>query len=152
MSIYADDYIPVIKYHGLNVANNLRLPNDNALIKIGQTSRAVIVTGLTLINLGNNPIAQLNPSQLFGGIIVQRSLNGAGSLTFPSGAEISAYIPNVNFGDSFRVKYANVGTLHSITLNTYDGVTVVGNPVVPALNNRDLLFVMVDYDTWNCYV
>lgn len=91
-------------------------------------------------------------AELLGGVYRHNSQTGGGTLTTPTGTEISAGITGVATADTFDCLYANYGN-QTVTLTAgASGVTIVGTAAVPTLKNALLRFVCTGSNTWLCYV
>ena len=91
-------------------------------------------------------------AQLLGGVIAHNSKTGSGTLTTPTGAQISAGITGVAIGHSFDVLYDNYGNQTVTVTAGASGVTVKGTAAVTTLKCAILRFVCTAANTWNVYV
>ena len=85
-----------------------------------------------------------------GGFITHASTKGAGTLTLPTGTQLSTAITGVAVGDNFFVQYANTGN-QTVTVTGATGSAVVGTAAVPTLKNCLLMFINTGTNTWNVY-
>lgn len=92
------------------------------------------------------------PAQLQGGIVTQTGVTGAGTVTLPTGAVMSAATPGVAVGTSFQTVFSNLGGGFNLTLTGATGMTVIGTAAIPSGRVAMLTFVNTGTDTWNCYV
>lgn len=98
----------------------------------------------------NTQNAAPTAAQFLGGYITHNSQTGAGTLTTPTGANISAAIAGVAVGDAFNCFYQNRGN-QTVTLTAGDGnVTLKGTLAVATLKESLLLFVNTGANTWDC--
>lgn len=117
---------------------------------IGRGAKVVpVITGaLTSIATQNGtPTA----AQLLGGFITHASTTGAGTLTLPTGTQLSTAVTGVTVGDSFTCIYANTGS-QTVTVTGQTGSTVVGTAAVTTGKNAVLTFLNTGSNAWNCYV
>ncbi len=124
---------------------------STGLIALGRGALKAVVTGLTLTSLSTQNITP-TIAQLLGGAITHASTTGAGTLTTPTGTQISAGIAGVATGDSFTCLYANTGNQTVTVTAGASGVTVVGTAAVPTTKNALLVFLCTGANTWNVYV
>jgi hypothetical protein len=130
-------------------------------IKIGATSTGKVVIGkgsagqpitfstATVLDAQSGTAAI---AELLGGVYRHNSKTGAGTLTTPTGTEISAGIAGVATGYTFDCLYANYGN-QTVTITAgASGVTIVGTAAVPTLKNALLRFMCTGANTWLCYV
>jgi hypothetical protein len=91
-------------------------------------------------------------AQLIGGIVTQTGQTGAGTVTLPTGTQLSAAFPaGVPTGLSFPCRFANLGGGQTLTITTATGLTLVGTVAVPSGKCADLLFVNTGSNTWTVY-
>ena len=102
-------------------------------------------TSITLVDAQNG-----TPSiaQLLTGIIFHNSKTGAGTITFPTGTEISASITTLAVGDSFDVFYNNYGD-QTVTLTGATGSTIKGTAAVTTTLNATIKFINTGANTWD---
>jgi hypothetical protein len=120
-------------------------------ISIGRGPKARFLTASTSTTLdaqsGTAAIAEL-----LGGVYLHNSKTGAGTLTTPTGTEISAGIAGVATGDTFDTLYVNYGN-QTVTLTAgASGVTITGTAAITTGKNALLRFVCTGANTWICYV
>ncbi len=161
MSIYLEDYIPVVKYNGLNTAKPIKAVSIDADgtnpltiggVSTGQLSIGRTTAGTVFGGVVNTAIATQNGTltiaQMLGGLITHASTTGAGTLTTPTGTAMSAGITNVAVGDNFWCVYANTGN-QTVTITAgASGVTLTGTAAVPAGKNAQLFCVCTAANTW----
>lgn len=158
MSILVEDYIPVIKYNGFNTEKSVNLGGDiqtagdgSSLVKIGQSVKKQVIQGGAIASMGTTQNSTPTAAQLLGGIVTQTSATGGGTVTLPTGTVMSAAVTGVQVGDSFRVRFANLGGGQTLTITGTTGMTVVGTATVATGTNIDLLLVNTGTNTWTCY-
>lgn len=160
MSILIEDYVPVVKFEGLNTNKAVSL--GSTLSVTGAVSLAAIsATGLVTIP---NPritvsvtdfdaqAATLTIASLLAGVVTQNSKTGASTATTPTGAQISAGVSGVAVGYSFDCLYYNRGNQTSTITAGASGVTVYGTAAIATLKTAILKFVCTAANTWSCFV
>ena len=122
-------------------------------ISIGRGSVGTPILSSSTASLGTTQNSTPTAAQLLGGFVTQTSATGAGTVTTPTGTQLSAAVANIATGDSFQTMFANLGGGFNLTITAgASGMTVVGNAVVPSGKNAILDFVCTGSNTWNCYV
>lgn len=106
----------------------------------------------TTTNLGTVQNSTPTAAQLLGGIVLQTSATGAGTVTLPTGTQLSAAVPGVAIGDSFQTSFTNLGGGQTLTLTSATGDLVVGTAAVPTGKGANILFTNVGTNSWNAYV
>jgi hypothetical protein len=153
------EYIPGIKEHGISTDATVALSgtethtgtvNLTGQVNIGATAKSMPTIGatVTVIDAQNG-----TPSiaHLLGGVIRHNSKTGAGTLTTPTGAEISGGVAGVAVGTTFDCIYINYGN-QTVTITAgASGVTVTGTAAVAATKNALIRFVCTAADTWIAY-
>lgn len=170
MSILIEDYIPVVKWEGLNTAKAVSLGSTlavtGAITATGGVAGAVAATTISasgLVTIPNPRIkvtvtdydaqnATTTIAGLLGGVITQNSKTGASTAITPTGAEISAGVSGVAVGYSFDCLYYNRGDQTSTITAGASGVTVYGTAAITTLKTAILKFVCTAANTWSCYV
>ena len=102
-------------------------------------------TAITLVDAQNGTPTI---AQLLTGIIFHNSKTGAGTITFPTGTEISAGITTLAVGDSFDVFYNNYGD-QTVTLTGATGSTIKGTAAVTTTLNATIKFINTGTNTWD---
>ncbi len=171
MSYKIENFLRGVRQHGLNtdkaVAFGSTLTVTGALAANGGVSGAVAATTLSASGLVKvtNPVSQMTVTtidaqngtptiaQLLGGVILHNSKTGAGTITTPTGAEISAGISGVAVGSTFRTLYHNYGN-QTVTITAgASGVTLVGGTAaVTTGKHMWMTFVCTAANTWNVYL
>lgn len=114
----------------------------------GSTSATIFSGAVTNIATQNGtPTA----AQLLGGLITHASTTGAGTLTLPTGTQLSTAVTGVATGDNFYCVYANTGN-QTVTVTGATGSTVVGTAAVGAGKNAELFFFNTGTNAWSVYV
>lgn len=170
MSILIEDYIPVVKWEGLNtdkaVSFGSTLAVTGALSANGGVAGAIAATTLSasgLVTIPNPRVkvtvtdydaqnATTTIAGLLGGVITQNSKTGASTAITPTGAEISAGVSGVAVGYSFDCLYYNRGNQTSTITAGASGVTVYGTAAIATTKTAQLKFVCTAANTWSCYV
>lgn len=132
---------------GLTVIGNV----STGLVVVGRGPAKQLIQGGTITALGTTQNSTPTAAQLLGGIVTQTSATGAGTVTLPDGTTMSSAVNSVQTGDSFRVRFANLGGGFTLTITGTTGMTVIGTATVASATNIDLLFVNTGTNTWNCY-
>lgn len=154
-----ENYIPDVAYNGVNTAKDITATGTNTLsgttkatgaVRLGTTALNVPIYGTTSTVIdaqnGTPTIAQL-----LGGIIRHNSKTGGGTLTTPTGAEISAGIADVAVGYTFDCLYVNYGN-QTVTITAgASGVTVTGTAAITTGKNALMRFVNTAANTWIVY-
>ena len=121
-------------------------------VYLGRGALTGPVFGKTITALGTTQSSTPTIAQLLGGIVTQTGQTGAGAVTLPTGTAISAGMPlTPATGDSFGVRFANLGGSQTLTITGQTGSTVVGTATVSSGTNIDLVFVCSGSNTWNVY-
>ena len=174
MSILIEDYVPVVKYEGLNTAKAVSMTSTLAVTGAitatggvaGAVAGAVAATTLTasgLVTIPNPRVkvtvtdydaqnATLTIAGLLAGVVTQNSKTGASTAVTPTGAEISTGVSGVAVGFSFDCLYYNRGDQTSTITAGASGVTVYGTAAIATLKTAILKFVCTAANTWSCYV
>ena len=107
----------------------------------------------TIASMGTVQSSTPTAAQLKGGIVTQTGATGAGTVTLPTGAIISASFAEVPpVGTSWTTFFQNVGGSQTLTITGATGTTVSGTVAVPTARNANLNFVCTGVNTWNVYV
>lgn len=111
------------------------------------------LTTRTTADLGTTQDSTPTAAQLLGGIVTQTGETGAGTVTTPTGAVLSAAVTGVAVGVTFETVFANLGGGQTLTITAgASGMTIVGTADVPSGTCARLTFTNTDTDTWICYV
>lgn len=124
---------------------------STGLVSLGRGSAKQTIQGGTVTALGTTQNSTPTAAQLLGGIVTQTSSTGAGTVTLPLGSDMDTAVSGVATGDSFRVRFANLGGGQTLTITAATGFTVVGTATVATGTNIDLLCVRTGTNTWVAY-
>lgn len=91
-------------------------------------------------------------AQLLGGIIKHNSKTGGGTVTFPTGAELSA-VAGSAVGSMFRTLYYNYGNQTATLTTAASGTTVIGGTAAVTTGKHSMItFVCTAANTWDVYL
>lgn len=121
-------------------------------VSIGRGSVGSVIESSTIAALGTVQNSTPTATQLLGGVVTQTGATGAGTVTLPTGTQLSTAVTGVTVGDTFDCVYANLGGGFNEVITGATGSTVVGNATVPSGKNAFLTFVNTGANTWNVYV
>ena len=173
MSVYLEDYIPVVKYKGLNTAKDASLAGattlSGATVISGATtlSGATTVSGATTISAETTtPNIVLNQTitdvdaqnatptiaQILGGVIVHTSVTGAGTATVPTGTAMSAGVSEVAVGSTIKWLYYNDGSQTVTITAATDHTLVGGTAAVTTGKHMSITSVCTAANTWVSYL
>ncbi len=123
------------------------------LVNLGSAALAPPKLAATVSGLGTHQNSTPTAAQLLGGICTQTGATGAGTVTTPTGATLSAAIADVAVGMTFDCLFVNVGGGQTLTITAgATGMTIVGTAAIPTGVAALLRFVNTVADTWVCYV
>lgn len=122
---------------------------------IGDAAADVLtITGKVIANKTATTIDAQNGTPdiavLLGGVILHNSKTGAGTLTLPTGTEISAGIAGVATGNTFDVLYNNYGN-QTVTITGATGSTIKGTAAVSTTKNAMMRFVCTGANAWSVF-
>jgi hypothetical protein len=120
-------------------------------ISIGRGSVSAPILSNTTTALGTTQNSTPTAAQLLGGIVTQTSATGAGTVTLPTGTQLSTAVPGVAVGDTFTVTFANLGGGQTLTITGASGSTVLGNATVPSAKFATLVFTNTGSNAWSVY-
>lgn len=108
-------------------------------------SRVGQVQALTTVGAGTLTAALLQP----GGVIARTGPVGGYADTLATGAQMDAAYPEVDIGESFKVRYSN-RVAQICTLTASAGMTAAGGTVVaiPASTTVDIILTRTAANTW----
>ncbi|MCK9461418.1 MAG: hypothetical protein M0R80_17445 [Proteobacteria bacterium] len=125
------------------------------------SSGGITVTGptRTLNPVNQNTIVVIDAqngtptiAELLRGIVTHNSKTGAGTLTVPTGALMSAGVTDVAIGSTFRWLYYNYGN-QTVTITPADGHTLVGGTAaVTTGKHMEITSVCTAANTWVSYL
>ena len=137
MSVFIEDYIPVVKYQGLNTAKNVTMTGTLAVT--GAVTFTTAPTGPIITTVNQNALVGatvvLTAAQS-GQVFVNRSTSGTPSWTLPTaanGLEFTFYTASTTAGftvtgGTIKVKTSATGTAVSgTTLTNTQATAVVGD-------------------------
>lgn len=137
------------------------LSGTNTLSGATTISGTLSTTGLTktsnpVFTLTNTDIDAQNGTptiaQLLGGQITHTSVTGAGTLTVPTGTNMSGGISGVAVGSAFNWLYYNDGT-QTVTITDASGHTLVGGTAaVTTGKHMTVTSVCTGTNTWVSYL
>lgn len=128
MSLKIENYVPVVKIDGLNTDKNVTIGGTLTVTGVVTQSgipvmpNPVLNQTITVIDAQNGTPTI---AQILGGIITHNSKTGAGTVTVPTGAEMSAGVSGVAVGSTIKWLYYNYGN-QTATITAADGHTLVG--------------------------
>jgi hypothetical protein len=111
----------------------------------------ILASGITISGMGTTQNSTPTATQLFGGVVTQTGATGAGTVTLPTGTQISSVITNPQVGDTFTCMFANLGGSQTLTITGATGSTVIGTAAVGTGKNATMQFVCTGPNTWNVY-
>ena len=174
MSQKLEDFIPVVKYDGLNTDKAAVLGSTLAVTGVitatggfsspltGQATFSTLTASGSTIT--PNPVlnqiitdidaqsATLTIAQIRGGVIVHTSVNGAGTITVPTGTLMSGGITGVAVGSTVKWLYYNDGDQTvTITAGT-DHTLVGGTAAVTTTKHMSITSVCTAANTWVTYL
>lgn len=131
------------------------------VIVIGGTSTGQISIGRGFIGttifsssigaLGTVQSSTPTAAQLLGGIVTQTGQTGAGTVTLPTGTQLSTAVTGVAVGDTFECLFMNLGGGFTLTITGASGSTVIGTAAVPSGKSVYMIFVNTGANAWNVY-
>jgi len=140
-NLYIEKYVPAVRLQG----------GINTALPVMFNAKQVIVGSSTITDLdaqsGTATIAQL-----LGGVYTHNSKTGAGTLTTPTGAQITTGVNNAIVGTTFDCWYYNRGN-QTVTLTAgASGVTLYGTVAIATTKCAIMRFVCTAANTWSVYV
>lgn len=121
-------------------------------VSIGRGSVGPVVQSSTIASLGTTQNSTPTAAQIIGGVVTQTGATGAGTVTLPTGTQLSTAITGVAVGDTFQTVFANLGGGQTLTITGATGSTVIGTAAIGSAKNALLDFVNTGANTWNVYV
>lgn len=106
-----------------------------------------IPTNSTVVNLISTSLT-LTPAQVIGGIIT--SSTASLSWQVPTGASISAALPESKVGTTFTTLLFNSNASPTVTITTNTGITLFSTASSTTARGF-LIFRCTDVNTWTCY-
>ena len=153
-----EEFIPGVKYHGVNTDKDVVLAGTNTLSGATTISGAATFSGLTK---SPNPVLQqtitdvdaqnATPTiaQILGGIVRHTSVTGGGTVTVPTGALMSAGVSGVAIGSTIKWLYYNDGNQTATITQAASGHTLVGGTAAVTTGKHIYVTsVCTAADTW----
>lgn len=134
MSVFIENYIPVIKYQGFNTEKDVAISGTTTLSGVNTLSGKTLITGqqYTLNPVLQNTVTVVDAqnatptiANILGGIVTHNSKTGAGTATVPTGTAMSAGVANVAVGSTIKWLYYNYGN-QTVTITAATDHTLVG--------------------------
>jgi len=166
-----ESFVPVVRYYGLKTEKAATFGSTvtvtGALTATGGVSGAVAASTLTASGLVKitNPVIQSTITlidaqngtptiaQLLGGVIKHNSKTGGGTVTVPTGAEISAGISGVAVGSMFEVLYYNYGNQTATITTAASGTTIIGGTAAVTTGKHiKMTFLCTGSNAWDIYL
>jgi len=147
IDVSIESALPVVMANGLNTTRAIDFSGSPQMI-----GSPVDLFLDTTAALGTAQNSTPTAAQLIGGIVTQTSATGAGTVTLPTGTQLSAALTGTAVGYSFDGIFANLGGTYNLTITGATGSTVIGNAVVPSGKNAYMTFTNTGANTWNVYV
>lgn len=139
--------LPVVSSNGLNTNKAIDFSGSPSMVlPIGVTNN------FTTTALGTTQNSTPTAAQLIGGLVTQTGATGAGTVTLPTGTQLSAALATVAVGYSFECIFANLGGAQTLTITGATGSTVIGTAAVGTGKNAQLTFINTGTNTWNVYI
>lgn len=156
-----ENYKQAIKLDGINTAKNIATTANLTVGGTALVTGAITVSGLvkTPNRVSQNTITDVDAqnatptiAQILGGIVTHNSKTGAGTVTVPTGTEMSAGISGVAVGSTISWLYYNRGNqTATITPNT-DHTLVGGTAAVTTGKHVRVVSVCSAANTWVTYL
>ncbi len=146
-------------------ASNGRLLIDaqgSGVLALGDTSTGPVYVnrgalqalqvGVALGALGTAQSSTPTSAQLLGGLLTQTGGTGAGTVTLPTGTNLSATAARTPVaGDSFDCLFVNVAGGQTLTITGATGTTVSGSAAIASGKTCLMKFYLVSANAWNIY-
>lgn len=124
-------------------------------VYLGRGGLNVPVAAVTLTALGTTQNSTPSSAQIIGGLLTQTGTTGAGTVTLPTGTQLSTAMAVKGLtpvvGDSFVVPFASL-TGQALTITGATGTTVIGLAAIPSGKNALMVFYNSGANTWNIYM
>ena len=173
MTQLLEDFIPVVKYKGLNTEKDVAISGAVALSGVNTLSGATTLSGANTLSgattitgatitpntVSNQTITDVDATnatptiaQILGGVIVHTSVTGAGTATVPTGTAMSAGVSGVAIGSTIEWLYYNDGN-QTVTITAATGHTLVGGTAaVTTGKHMRITSVNTAANTWVTYL
>lgn len=173
MSVLIEDYLPVVKYQGLNTAKDIAASGTTTLSGATTLSGGATLSGNNTLSGTTNVTGQqytLNPvlqntitdvdaqnatptiANILGGIVTHNSKTGAGTVTVPTGTAMSAGVAGVAIGSTIKWLYYNRGNQTATITAATDHTLVGGTAAVTTGKHIEIVSVCTAANTWVSYL
>ena len=161
MSVFIENYIPVVKYQGFNTEKNVSITGTLTASGVNTLSGTTNITGqqYTLNPVLQQTIAVVDAqnatptiANILGGIVTHNSKSGAGTVTVPTGTAMSAGVPNVAIGSTINWLYYNYGNQTATITAATDHTLVGGTAAVTTGKHMSIVSVCTAANTWVSYL
>ncbi len=152
-----ENYLPVVRLQGgintaLPITTTSSFTTTGAVSATGlvKTSNPVVQSTVTTLDAQSGTATV---AQLLGGVYLHNSKTGAGTVTTPTGTEISAGISGVAVGSMFKTLYHNYGNQTATITAGASGITLVGGTAAVTTGKHiEMTFVCTAANTWSVYL
>lgn len=161
MTQLLEEFVPVVKYKGLNTDKAVVLGSTLAVTGVitatgGFSSPGSTITPNPVLNQTITDVDAQNATptiaQIRGGVIVHTSVTGAGTATVPTGTAMSAGITGVAIGSTVEWLYYNDGD-QTVTITAATGHSLVGGTAaVTTGKHMSITSVCTAANTWVTYL
>jgi len=161
MTQLLEEFVPVVKYKGLNTDKAVVLGSTLAVTGVitatgGFSSPGSTITPNPVLNQTITDVDAQNATptiaQIRGGVIVHTSVTGAGTVTVPTGTAMSAGITGVAIGSTIKWLYYNDGD-QTATITAATGHSLVGGTAaVTTGKHMSITSVCTAANTWVTYL
>lgn len=161
MTVYLENYLPVVKYQGLNTEKDVSISGATTLSGVNTLSGKTLVTGqqytlnpvlqqtITVVDAQN---ATPTIAQILGGVVTHNSKTGAGTATVPTGTAMSTGVANVAVGSTIKWLYYNYGNQTVTITAATDHTLVGGTAAVTTGKHMSITSVCTAANTWVSYL
>jgi hypothetical protein len=151
-----ENFVPVVKYHGLNTEKPVALGSTLAVAgeftASGPTKSPNIVKQQTITDVDAQN-ATPTIAQILGGIVTHNSKTGAGTVTVPTGTAMSAGVSGVAIGSTIEWLYYNRGNQTATITQAASGHTLIGGTAaVTTGKHMKITSVCTAANTWVSYL
>lgn len=160
---YIEDFVPVVKYHGLNTTKDVDFSGavtmsgaqtisgavslSSTLTVTGETTTPNVVFNQTITNIDAQS-ATPTIAQILGGVVIHTSVTGAGTATVPTGTAMSAGVAEVAVGSTIKWTYYNDGNQTVTITAATDHTLVGGTAAVTTGKHMSITSVCTAANTW----
>jgi len=149
MTQLLEEFVPVVKYKGLNTDKAVVL--GSTLTASGSTITPNPVLNQTITDVDAQNAAP-TIAQIRGGVIIHTSASGAGTATVPTGTAMSAGITGVAVGSTVKWLYYNDGNQTVTITAAADHTLVGGTAAVTTGKHMSITSVCTAANTWVTYL